>query len=122
MLVLYVHHMPSCVLYAAAVLLLQIIGPRHAFVLSKGLEAKLLTSGAACSSKAVREHGGAFGWDLTALVAGEDVDFADSLGASVNEYEGFRTAFEEEYTAKLSKDAAKEFQDELRKLGIYEGQ
>lgn len=40
----------------------------------------------------------------------------------MNEYEGFRTSFEEEYTAKLSKDAAKEFQDELKKLGIYEGQ
>jgi mTERF domain-containing protein len=46
---------------------------------------------------------------------------ADSLGASVNEYEGFRTAFEEEYTAKLSVDAAREFQEELKKLGIYEG-
>jgi mTERF domain-containing protein len=47
--------------------------------------------------------------------------FADSLGASVNEYEGFRTSFEEEYTAKLSVDAAREFQEELKKLGIYEG-
>jgi mTERF domain-containing protein len=101
---------------------MQVIGPRHAFAVSKGLEAKLLTSGAACSSKTVRKHGGGFGWDLTSLVAGEDVEFADSLGASVNEYEGFRTAFEEEYTTKLSKDAAKEFQDELKKLGIYEGQ
>jgi mTERF domain-containing protein, mitochondrial len=58
---------------------------------------------------------------LTALVSGEDVDFVDTLGASVNEYEGFRTAFEEEYAARLSADAAKEFQDELRRLGIYEG-
>lgn len=43
------------------------------------------------------------------------------LGGSVNEYEGFRSAFEEEYTASLSAAAAREFQDELRKLGIYEG-
>lgn len=70
----------------------------------------------------MREKGGAWGWDLSQLVAGEDVDFVDLLGASVNEYEGFRTAFEEEYTAKLSKDAAREFQEELKKLGIYEGQ
>jgi mTERF domain-containing protein len=42
-------------------------------------------------------------------------------GASVNEYDGFRTAFEEEYTTKLSQAAAKEFQEELKKLGIYEG-
>ncbi|WIA42308.1 hypothetical protein OEZ86_008322 [Tetradesmus obliquus] len=101
--------------------LMQVIGPRHAFAVSKGLEAKLQSPGAACSSSNVRSKGGAWGWDLSLLVAGEDVDFADALGASVNEYEGFRTAFEEEYTAQLSKDAAREFQEELKKLGIYEG-
>eukprot|EP00879_Flechtneria_rotunda_P004342 GHRR01004592.1.p1 GENE.GHRR01004592.1~~GHRR01004592.1.p1 ORF type:complete len:504 (+),score=131.98 GHRR01004592.1:295-1806(+) len=101
--------------------LMQVIGPRHAFAVSKGLEAKLKVSGAACHSHKVRDKGGAWGWELTALVAGEDVDFADNLGASVNEYEGFRTSFEEEYTAKLSAEAAKEFQEELKKLGIYEG-
>eukprot|EP00882_Tetradesmus_deserticola_P000993 GHRQ01001075.1.p1 GENE.GHRQ01001075.1~~GHRQ01001075.1.p1 ORF type:complete len:526 (+),score=212.02 GHRQ01001075.1:337-1914(+) len=101
--------------------LMQNIGPRHAFAVSKGLEAKLQSHGGTCSSSVVRNKGGAWGWNLTQLVAGEDVDFADSLGASVNEYEGFRTAFEEEYSAKLSVDAAREFQEELKKLGIYEG-
>jgi mTERF domain-containing protein len=90
---------------------MQVIGPRHSFLTSKGLEGKLVgTSGS-------RE----VALDLSALVAGADVEFVDSLGASINEYEGFRTAFEEEYTAQLSRDAAKEFQDELKKLGIYEG-
>lgn len=101
--------------------LMQVIGPRHAFAVSKGLEAKLRVSGGSCSSSRIRKQGGAWSWDLSLLVRGEDVDFVDALGGSVNEYEGFRTSFEEEYTTKLSVAAAKEFQDELRKLGIYEG-
>lgn len=80
----------------------KVIGPRHAFALSKGLEAKLRVPGGACSSTRIREQGGAWSWDLSLLVRGEDVDFVDALGGSVNEYEGFRTAFEEEYTTKLS--------------------
>lgn len=47
-------------------------------------------------------QGGAWSWDLSLLVRGEDVDFVEALGGSVNEYDGFRTSFEEEYTAKLS--------------------
>eukprot|EP00775_Hariotina_reticulata_P001846 gene1846-2179_t len=101
--------------------LMQVTGPRHAFAVSKGFEAKLTSSGGSCSTTNVRKHGGAWGWNLTLLVSGEDVDFVEGLGASVNEYDGFRTAFEEEYTAKLSQAAAKEFQEELKKLGIYEG-
>jgi hypothetical protein len=54
----------------------QVIGPRHAFAVSKGLEAKLQSHGGTCSSSVVRNKGGAWGWNLTLLVAGEDVDFA----------------------------------------------
>jgi hypothetical protein len=43
------------------------------------------------------------------LVGAEDVDFVDSLGGSVNEYDGFRTAFEEEYTTKLSAAAVEKW-------------
>lgn len=80
----------------------QVIGPRHAFAVSKGLEAKVRAPGGACSSTRIRQQGGAWAWDLSLLVGGEDVDFVDALGGSVNEYDGFRTAFEEEYTTKLS--------------------
>jgi hypothetical protein len=44
---------------------------------------------------------GGWAWDLSLLLEGED-DFVDALGGSVNEYDGFRTAFEEEYTTNLS--------------------
>lgn len=57
-----------CPIYPHPLLLicvLQVIGPRHAFVISRGLEAKLLSAGGACSSSAVRSKGGAFGWNLT---------------------------------------------------------
>ena len=76
---------------------------------SKGMEGCVVGSNRFCSI------------DLTALVKGEDVDFVDLVRGSINEYEGFRTSFEEDYTTQLSKDAAKEFQEELKKLGIYEG-
>lgn len=78
------------------------IGPRHAFAIAKGLEAKLRVAGGACSSSRIRQQGGAWSWDLSLLVRGEDVDFMEALGGSVNEFDGFRTAFEEEYTTKLS--------------------
>jgi hypothetical protein len=81
---------------------MQVIGPRHAFAVSKGLEAKLRVAGGACSSNRIRQQGGAWSWDLSLLVQGDDVDFVDALGGSVNEYDGFRTSFEEEYTTKLS--------------------
>jgi hypothetical protein len=55
---------------------LQVIGPRHSFAVSKGLEAKLQSPGGTCSSSVVRNKGGAWGWNLSLLVAGEDVDFA----------------------------------------------
>ena len=35
--------------------------------------------------------------------------------------QGHRIKWEEEYTQQLSRDAAAEFQEELKKLGIYEG-
>lgn len=111
----------SHILCGVSVLALQNIGPRHSFALSKGVEAKLRVPGGACSSSRIRQQGGAWSWDLSLLVRGEDVDFVEALGGSVNEYDGFRTSFEEEYTTKLSAAAAKEFQDELKKLGIYEG-
>lgn len=85
-----------------AVHVLQNIGPRHAFAVSKGVEAKLRVPGGACSSSRIRQQGGAWSWDLSLLVRGEDVDFVEALGGSVNEYDGFRTSFEEEYTTKLS--------------------
>lgn len=34
------------------------------------------------------------GWDLGALSKGEDVEFVEGLGGSINEYEGFRVTFE----------------------------
>ena len=95
---------PRCPAACCAVLCtcLQNIGPRHAFAVSKGVEAKLRVPGGACSSSRIRQQGGAWSWDLSLLVRGEDVDFVEALGGSVNEYDGFRTSFEEEYTTKLS--------------------
>lgn len=91
-----------CAVLPVSCHLLQNIGPRHAFAVSKGVEAKLRVPGGACSSSRIRQQGGAWSWDLSLLVRGEDVDFVEALGGSVNEYDGFRTSFEEEYTTKLS--------------------
>ncbi|KAF8057245.1 RSP2 [Scenedesmus sp. PABB004] len=88
--------------------LMQVIGPRHAFAVSRGLEAPLRAAGGACGSARVRDAGGAWAWDLTALVSGEDHEWVDRLGGggSVNEYAGFRAAWEEEYAEALSAAAA----------------
>ncbi|KAI8473904.1 MAG: hypothetical protein J3K34DRAFT_409553 [Monoraphidium minutum] len=87
--------------------LMQVIGPRHAFAEARQLEGRVAgTDGR---------------WDLAALATGEDVAFVEALGGSINEYEGFRVTYEQEYTSKLSADAALEFQEELKKLGIWEG-
>lgn len=96
----------ACPRFLAASLM-QVIGPRHAFAEARALEGR------------VRGADGC--WDLLALSAGEDVEYVDMLGGSINEYEGFRVAFEQEYTSKLSADAALEFEQELKKLGIWEG-
>jgi hypothetical protein len=61
----------------------QVIGPRHSFAVSKGLEAKLQSPGGTCSSSEVRSKGGAWGWNLSLLVAGEDVDFAGGSAATL---------------------------------------
>jgi hypothetical protein len=72
----------TCVFLLICLCLLwpQVIGPRHAFAVSKGLEAKLTSSGGSCNTSNVRKHGGAWGWNLTLLVSGEDVDFVEGLG------------------------------------------
>jgi hypothetical protein len=62
----------------------QTLGPRHAFAESRGLEGRLRAT-------ASRSDGA---WDLRALADGSDAAFADALGASVNEYSGFRSTFE----------------------------
>jgi hypothetical protein len=58
----------------------QVIGPRHAFAEARQLEGRVAgTDGR---------------WDLAALATGEDVAYVEALGGSINEYEGFRVAFE----------------------------
>lgn len=58
----------------------QTIGPRHAFAEARQLEGHL---------RCTDGH-----WDLRALSCGGDAEFVESLGGSINEYEGFRVAFE----------------------------
>ncbi|GBF91467.1 hypothetical protein Rsub_04207 [Raphidocelis subcapitata] len=84
-----------------------VIGPRHAFAEARGLQGRVTRTDGL--------------WDLAALSTGPDVAFVEALGASINEFEGFRTSYEVDYTSKMSADAAAEFEAELRKLGIWEG-
>jgi hypothetical protein len=58
----------------------QVIGPRHAFAEARQLEGRVA--------------GPDGRWDLAALSTGDDVSYVEALGGSINEYEGFRTAFE----------------------------
>lgn len=87
---------------------LQVIGPRHSFLVKKDLleRAAVLASGVL---------------DFSKLLEPTDAEFCEAIGASINEYEGHRNMFEEEYTNRLSEESAMEFQQELKKLGIYEG-
>mmetsp|Transcript_15551 Transcript_15551/g.26895 ORF Transcript_15551/g.26895 Transcript_15551/m.26895 type:complete len:505 (+) Transcript_15551:267-1781(+) len=80
---------------------MQVVGPRHAFLIKQGKPGKL---------------------QLQNLVQPtDDVDWCSAVGVSAIDYARYRAHFEEEYTQGLTQSAAQEFQDELRKLGIYEG-
>ncbi|KAG2497961.1 hypothetical protein HYH03_004222 [Edaphochlamys debaryana] len=86
----------------------QALGPRYSFVQKQGLGHKYLGA-----------DGSTF--EFYKLLMAEDGDWCASLGLSVNEYQGFKLVWDEEYSLKLHQEAASEFQDELKKLGIYEG-
>ncbi|EFJ44804.1 hypothetical protein VOLCADRAFT_94950 [Volvox carteri f. nagariensis] len=86
----------------------QVLGPRYSFIQKQGLAHK---------------YAGADGstFEFYKLLVAEDAQWCASLGLSVNEYQGFKLVWDEEYSLKLHQEAASEFQEELKKLGIYEG-
>jgi mTERF domain-containing protein len=94
--------------YVLASPLLQALGPRYSFVIA---EAKLVA--------ALTGSDGVLDW--FSLVSGPDEVLCELLGASPNEFAAFKAQWEADFGEQLSRDAAREFQDELRKLGIYEG-
>ncbi len=94
--------------YVLACSLMQVLGPRLAFV-----------QGSERFRAALTGSDGLLDW--FSLVSGADEQLCELLGASPNEYGAFRARWEEAFSERLSRDAAQEFQDELRKLGIYEG-
>jgi mTERF domain-containing protein len=94
--------------YVLACSLMQVLGPRYSFVSAQDkFKAALVGSD------------GQLDW--FSLVSGGDEQLCELLGAGLNEYASFRAQWEEAFGERLSRDAAQEFQDELRKLGIYEG-
>ncbi|GLC33857.1 hypothetical protein PLESTB_000512100 [Pleodorina starrii] len=86
----------------------QCLGPRYSFVQKQGL-----------AHKYVGEDGSTF--EFYKMLVAEDDQWCASLGLSINEYQGFKLVWDEEYSLKLHQEAANEFQAELKKLGIYEG-
>lgn len=85
---------------------MQVIGPRYSFLHGKGLLEGLTKEGMV---------------DYDKVFGLEDVEFCEVVGASANEYQGYSISWEEIYTQQQSLDSAREFQEELKKLGIYEG-
>jgi len=96
--------------------LMQVLGPRHGFLDKAGKLGLLAKQG----------EGGAPGaparLDLCRLADPvDDTEWCAVMGVPALEYRRYRAHWEEEYTQGLTRSAAQEFQDELRKLGIYEG-
>ena len=50
-----------------------------------------------------------------------DEDWCRGLGLTLGEFKEFSVHFLTDYNESITKDAAREFQEELKKLGIYEG-
>jgi mTERF domain-containing protein len=94
--------------YVLACPLMQVLGPRYSFVSGR----EQLLAALVCSDGEL---------DWFSLVSGGDEQLCELLGAGLNEYAEFRAQWEEAFSERLSRDAEREFQDELRKLGIYEG-
>ncbi|PNH08773.1 hypothetical protein TSOC_004657 [Tetrabaena socialis] len=86
----------------------QVLGPRYSFLQKRGLGHKYMGA-----------DGSTF--EFYKLLISEDDEWCASLGFSVNEYQGFKLVWDEEYSLRLHEEAASEFQEELKKLGIYEG-
>ncbi|KAG2446196.1 hypothetical protein HXX76_000789 [Chlamydomonas incerta] len=96
----------------------QVLGPRYSFIQKQGLGHKY-TKGEAPSSGS--SGNSTSGFEFYKLLVAEDNDWCASMGLSVNEYQGFKLVWDEEYSLQLHQEAASEFQAELKKLGIYEG-
>lgn len=87
--------------------------PADSITSSSGTNTTTTTTSTASSS------GSAF--EFYPLLLAEDDQWCASLGLSINEYQGFKLVWDEEYSLQLHQEAANEFQAELKKLGIYEG-
>ncbi|KAG2440484.1 hypothetical protein HYH02_010363 [Chlamydomonas schloesseri] len=122
----------------------QVLGPRYSFIQKQGLAHKYMRNESvtgSSSSSVGGDDGGSMGradseassssgssssstggFEFYKLLVAEDNDWCASMGLSVNEYQGFKLVWDEEYSLQLHQEAANEFQAELKKLGIYEGQ
>ncbi|PNW77214.1 hypothetical protein CHLRE_10g427000v5 [Chlamydomonas reinhardtii] len=113
----------------------QVLGPRYSFIQKQGLAHKYTkrdvvaggadrtdgASGSGSDGSASSSGNSTGGFEFYKLLMAEDDAWCASLGLSVNEYQGFKLVWDEEYSLQLHQEAASEFQAELKKLGIYEG-
>jgi len=95
--------------WAVALPLMQHIGPRHSFVLKKGLAERLAAGSGGKPS-------------LAALLGGSDAEFCERIGASANEFTGHINMYEETLRDAWAAESAAELKAEMQKLGIWEGE
>jgi len=114
--------------------LVSTLGPRHGFLDSihmkrqsqqqqseegvQGSQAEQLSS-----IPTVEESQGSSRVQLPLLVQpAEDGPWCAQMSVALGDYQEFRARFEEEYLKSMTRSSAMEFQDELKRLGIYEGE
>jgi len=129
----------SCPLVLASSLMV-VLGPRYSFLESRGRAIKgnwaPSTTPGCCpppaaaepasepappAAAAGAEPGAAPQVDLGRLLTLDDAAWCEVVGLPLREFREHSVRFVTDYNDKITKDAAREFQDELKKLGIYEG-
>ncbi|GAX75687.1 hypothetical protein CEUSTIGMA_g3130.t1 [Chlamydomonas eustigma] len=115
--------------------LMQVLGPRHSFLKAKHMDQVLdpnrcieseskepsSTDTVGDSQPSYHNYSSAWMLMIVALLGQEDEDWCGGLGLSYTDFREHAVQFQTDYTEQITQESAREFQDELKKLGIYEG-